>query len=49
VNRLDNESLTRIHELLEWCSHYANEIDLTCRPEILLANFFKKSESYDFR
>jgi hypothetical protein len=49
LNKLDNESLARMRELLEWCSHYANEMDPTCRPEVLLGNFFKKSESYGFR
>ena len=42
LNRLDNESLSRMRELLEWCSAYANQIDPTCHPEVLLENFCKK-------
>lgn len=45
LNLLDNESLTRMRELLEWCSTYANQIDPTCHPEVLLENFYKKQTS----
>lgn len=33
LNKLDNESLTPMRELLEWCSEYANHIDPTSEPE----------------
>jgi hypothetical protein len=47
LNKLDNESLTRMRALLEWCSEYANEIDPTCEPEVLLRSFYGKES--DFR
>jgi hypothetical protein len=46
LNKLNNESLSQMRELLEWCSEYANRIDPTCEPEILLRNFYKKSSSF---
>lgn len=46
LNGLDNESLSRMRELLEWCSTYANQIDPTCHPEVLLDNFYKKKSSF---
>lgn len=46
LNKLDNESLTQMRELLEWCSEYANHIDPTSEPEILLRNFSKKASSF---
>ena len=42
LNKLENESLTRMRTLLEWCSEYANEIDPTCNPEVLLRSFYGK-------
>jgi hypothetical protein len=41
LNKLDNESLSRMRELLAWCSEYANCIDPTCEPDLLLRNFYK--------
>jgi hypothetical protein len=46
LNKLDNESLTRMRELLEWCSEYANEIDPTCEPEVLLHSFYGKESGF---
>ena len=46
LNRLDNESLARMGELLEWCSTYANQIDPICHPEVLLANFWETEPSF---
>lgn len=46
LNRLDNETLSRMRELLEWCSTYANQIDPTCHPEVLLDNFYKRRSSF---
>jgi hypothetical protein len=46
LNKLDNESLSQMRELLEWCSEYANRIDPTCEPMILLRNFYKKQSSF---
>ncbi len=46
LNTLNNESLTRMCELLEWCSEYANEIDPTCEPEVLLHSFYGKESGF---
>jgi hypothetical protein len=46
LNTLDNESLTRMRALLEWCSEYANEIDPTCEPEVLLHSFYGKESGF---
>ena len=46
LNRLDNHSLSQMRELLAWCSEYANRIDPTCQPEVLLRNFHKKESSF---
>jgi hypothetical protein len=46
LNTLNNESLTRMRELLEWCSEYANEIDPTCEPEVLLHSFYGKESGF---
>jgi hypothetical protein len=46
LNKLDNECLSQIRELLEWCSEYANRIDPTCEPEVLLHSFYKKQSSF---
>ncbi len=45
-NKLDNESLTRMRELLKWCSEYANEIDPTCEPDVLLRSFYGKKSGF---
>jgi hypothetical protein len=41
-DKLDNESLSQMRTLLTWCSEYANRIDPTCQPDLLLRNFYKK-------
>lgn len=46
LNTLNNESLTRMRELLEWCSEYANEIDPTCEPDVLLHSFYGKESGF---
>jgi hypothetical protein len=46
LNKLDNHSLSQMRELLEWCSEYANRIDPTCQPDVLLRNFHKKESSF---
>lgn len=46
LQKLNNESLSRLREVLEWCSDYANRIDPTCHPEILLRDFEKKASSF---
>jgi hypothetical protein len=46
LNKLDNNSLSQMRELLEWCSEYANRIDPTCQPDVLLRNFHKKEPSF---
>jgi hypothetical protein len=46
LKKLDNEALTRMRELLEWCSEYANEIDPTCEPEVLLHSFYGKESDF---
>jgi hypothetical protein len=45
-NKLDNASVTRMRELLKWCSEYANEIDPTCQPEVLLRSFYGKETGF---
>jgi hypothetical protein len=45
-NKLENASLTRMRELLKWCSEYANEIDPTCQPEVLLRSFYGKETGF---
>ena len=42
LNKLNNESLGRMRDLLAWCLEYANRIDPTCQPDLLLGNFYKK-------
>jgi hypothetical protein len=46
LNKLENESLTRMRALLEWCSEYANEIDPTFDPEVLLRSFYGKESGF---
>jgi|GEM_PF-1360395 hypothetical protein len=46
LNKLDNESLSQMRELLEWCSEYANSIDPTCQPDVLLRKFYKKASGF---
>jgi hypothetical protein len=41
LHELDMESLGTMQGLLEWCSEYANRIDPTCHPEILVRDFKK--------
>lgn len=41
LHELDIESLKRMQRLLEWCTEYANRIDPTCHPEVLLRDFEK--------
>ena len=41
LQELDTESLGRMRGLLEWCSEYANRIDPTCHPEVLVRDFEK--------
>jgi hypothetical protein len=45
-NKLDNASVTRMRELLKWCSEYANEIDPICEPEVLLRSFYGKESGF---
>jgi len=46
LSKLDNTSLTRMRELLAWCSEYAHEIDPTCQPEVLLRSFYGKETGF---
>lgn len=41
-DKLDNESQSQMRALLAWCAEYANRIDPTCRPDLLLRSFYKK-------
>jgi hypothetical protein len=41
-DKLDNESQSQMRALLAWCSEYANRIDPTCQPDLLLRSFYKK-------
>jgi hypothetical protein len=41
-DNLDNESQSQMRALLAWCAEYANRIDPTCRPDLLLRSFYKK-------
>ena len=41
-DKLDNESQSQMRELLTWCAEYANRIDPTWRPDVLLRSFYKK-------
>jgi len=42
LNKLPFESFQQIQEILEWCSEYADRIDPTCHPEVLVAEFRTK-------
>jgi hypothetical protein len=41
-DKLDNESQSQMRALLGWCAEYANRIDPTCQPDLLLRSFYKK-------
>jgi len=41
-DKFDDESQGQMRALLAWCSEYANRIDPTCRPDVLLRSFYKK-------
>ncbi len=41
-DKLDNESQSQMRALLAWCAEYANRIDPTCEPDLLLLSFYKK-------
>jgi len=41
-DKLDNESQSQMRTLLGWCAEYANRIDPTCQPDLLLRSFYKK-------
>ena len=41
LHKLDNDVLTRLRGLLEWCAEYAARLDPTCHPEVLLREFDK--------
>jgi hypothetical protein len=47
LHQLDTESLRRVHELLAFCSEYADSIDPTCHLDELLKNFEKPRSWYD--
>jgi hypothetical protein len=46
LNKLGSESVIRMRALLEWCSEFANEIDPTCEPEVLLHSFYGKESGF---
>lgn len=41
-DKLDNELQSQMRALLAWCAEYANRIDPTCQPDLLLRSFYKK-------
>ena len=47
LDQLDTESLRRVHELLAFCSEYADSIDPTCNLPALLKDFEKPRSWYD--
>lgn len=46
LHELDTDSLRRMQELLAWCTEYADRIDPTCHPEVLLGKFEKPRSPY---
>jgi hypothetical protein len=47
LHELDMDSLQRAQELLAWCTEYADRIDPTCNPGVLLRDFAKPKSWYD--
>jgi hypothetical protein len=43
LHKLSFESLQQMQGILEWCSEYADRIDPTCHPDVLVKDFCKSS------
>ncbi len=43
LRELPFESFQQMQGILEWCSEYANRIDPTCHPDVLVSDFCKTS------
>jgi len=43
LHKLPFESFQQMQGILEWCSEYADRIDPTCHPDVLVGDFCKKS------
>jgi hypothetical protein len=43
LHKLPFEAFQQMKGILEWCSEYADRIDPTCHPDVLVGDFCKKS------